>query len=1587
MTHQSFSLIFLIALFPTSSSGISLDRFLPYGTTHGDTEMERGDDTGSPALQLSVPFPFFDTLYSTLWVNVNGAISFAKQISKYTPVCGPVEREYSSIAPFWADVDIRYTGYVFYRQTTVAKSLEKAQKEISSAFSNFAGIKLKWLLVATWLNVTYYPDRTCCGPRKRNTFQAIITTDGRHSFAIFYYQNLTWTTGAESGGRDGLGGTPAQAGFDFGDGNHRLMIPGSCTGDVLKINEQSNVGDPGKWVFRVDRAAIQTAGCTQGTGKVQLRISPSFVYTITRQPIELVGPCVENAGNGTGAFCRFFDPNGNTTEFDAKVHVNGSSYAKFTCPTPFFYTVGRLRVELHVSSGQSSKTQSYNGHFYTLDPHSDLNGNQLKVELETVIDAQDPETNKSAKILKFSWDPKIFPENQGQIQVGLLGLTNGKNQSWNEVFPLVLTEENKGVARVDAAKVAEIQEKFNDTELIQRFADMSQLAFYAAPVVPSSDNSDRQRRFANLIVPFLSLTKRTFSFVTTKSIISTMATFKIVSTIFGTNDSRRRTCQAWYNTDPGTQSFNLPDCPCTSEQADNDADFERDGSAALTWFFHPGADHCVRSKRKSAAQGGQQCCYDKGGKLLVGPPGGGTEDWGSHGDRNVVSNFLSHARADILTWHACCWDDPSGPYCKMYYEKRPSKDCRNYRPKRKAAVIGDPHMRTFDGLSYTFNGIGEFWLLINNTDQPLALQGRMERQGSASVVTALAMKTEDSSLVQIQYSRVRVVDIFIDRIPMDLSQDETLSVEFSNVSVSVTKALDLVYVSISDGHTLELRTGFGFGLSLSVPTEFEGKTEGLFGTLDDDFTNDLRARNGSLVSHDASLERIHYDFGLTWKIREEESLFDYFEKDYAHYNPDDKEFSPNFNFDPSESSAAARELCGDNWACLYDFDSTGGDAEMANRTRRQVEAHETWRNVSNTAKVPPICPPLNHPKNGLCLTSHLFEGAEAQCHCFPGFEFPESNNGDEIRNRSVLTMRCQISDAESTDESDNVKSVSWIPEVEGQVTDCEPAKPEEECKDLYGCSMPDIVDMTPEVERLVIPEGVSVNFSCRWALGSGKLFPDPYIIWKVNGSDLDCEAPDCHEESENGTSVLTLKNIKQNESQYCCFPAINHRRTSRGYCWNVIVVDKQPDDIEMAANPEEECEEAKSLYGSDIVLIPYSDTSFTDEYGFHDNHSFTFYCATRGKNTEVYFTRMGYYDSERLLGNATEEDMTRSEIEQIIDRSFVNSSKCITGKRLTVPFTSAESAGLYHCIAKNSYDYMGKYSRLKLERSGGVCHFESEYRCADGRQCVAKSQVCNGQSDCADLSDERDRHGCSYPLFVDMKPDEVLLEIPEDGILNLTCRAIGKSDPLIKWRVNGTEISCAEPDCQQVSENGTGTLTLKNVKRESEGAYTCEAIVDYQYTVASRDWIVRVVDRMVYGKEIPDKFLGYWKLDHNINFNAYLNARYHSRPVREKAENDMKRKTILRTGTGSYSWVSKEGIYDNVVLGKEFPCTSSFCADQSKWVLFEYLPANETIIETQKINSKPIYDYKYTLEDGFLVKHMEWGNVLAKLFYRNDDSK
>ena len=79
----------------------------------------------------------------------------------------------------------------------------------------------------------------------------MLATDGTETYAIFLYADgmIQWTTGDNDGGVDGLGGTPAQVGFNRGDGVNFAAIPASRTADFINLPSTSNVGVPGVWIF------------------------------------------------------------------------------------------------------------------------------------------------------------------------------------------------------------------------------------------------------------------------------------------------------------------------------------------------------------------------------------------------------------------------------------------------------------------------------------------------------------------------------------------------------------------------------------------------------------------------------------------------------------------------------------------------------------------------------------------------------------------------------------------------------------------------------------------------------------------------------------------------------------------------------------------------------------------------------------------------------------------------------------------------------------------------------------------------------------------------------------------------------------------------------------------------------------------------------------------------------------------------------------------------------------------------------------------------------------------------------------------
>lgn len=64
-----------------------------------------------------------------------------------------------------------------------------------------------------------------------------------------------------------------QAGFNAGDGKRYFNIPGSRTDDIADVEMTTNVGIPGRWVFRIDDAQVQVGGCSNTSKRTAVRFT------------------------------------------------------------------------------------------------------------------------------------------------------------------------------------------------------------------------------------------------------------------------------------------------------------------------------------------------------------------------------------------------------------------------------------------------------------------------------------------------------------------------------------------------------------------------------------------------------------------------------------------------------------------------------------------------------------------------------------------------------------------------------------------------------------------------------------------------------------------------------------------------------------------------------------------------------------------------------------------------------------------------------------------------------------------------------------------------------------------------------------------------------------------------------------------------------------------------------------------------------------------------------------------------------------------------------------------------------------------
>src|SRR4029077_13580912 len=205
----AFAALLAVILGPTvaSASAGSMQR-LPGCTTNA---LAANDDGSSEEVELGFPVNFEGTIYSKLFVNNNGNVTFGKSLSTYTPESiGSLGLPI--IAPFWADVDTRLGEVTRYGTTSYEGHLAFCVERDG---------------------VGYYADHV----DKLNKFELILVDRSDRAAndfdIVFNYDQIQWETGDASGGHEGVGGTAPRVGFGLAGGGSAELSGSGTNGAFL----------------------------------------------------------------------------------------------------------------------------------------------------------------------------------------------------------------------------------------------------------------------------------------------------------------------------------------------------------------------------------------------------------------------------------------------------------------------------------------------------------------------------------------------------------------------------------------------------------------------------------------------------------------------------------------------------------------------------------------------------------------------------------------------------------------------------------------------------------------------------------------------------------------------------------------------------------------------------------------------------------------------------------------------------------------------------------------------------------------------------------------------------------------------------------------------------------------------------------------------------------------------------------------------------------------------------------------------------------------------------------------------------------
>ncbi|XP_018863293.1 mucin-4 isoform X1 [Parus major] len=405
-------------------------------------------------------------------------------------------------------------------------------------------------------------------------------------------------------------------------------------------------------------------------------------------------------------------------------------------------------------------------------------------------------------------------------------------------------------------------------------------------------------------------------------------------------DSRSRVnyrlqCLAWLDTEPAPATWNsqLPACPCSRPQAELDPRYRwsrgakdsppgpgmvppcSGGSCDAPTIPGP-ADTSVRMLRTvspSPAGAGVRCLY-RGGSLL--------EGWQ---ERTWSLPFHTTTDRELEAFDWCCRRVGKPLFCARFAEKRPRVGCEGYVPPTPAGAFGDPHITTLDGLTYTFNGLGDFVLLLASDAQTsFILHGRTAQTGMAQATNFVGFAAQyistTTTTVEWTLGSQDDIQVLLNNETVQFSYSEDLGDEvYYSPGVLLVNASSVTAV-FNGSIAVSVSASSGIlSVVCSLPDWYRNSTRGLLGVWDHDPADDFQMPNGTSIPVNSSEEEI-YSYGMTWAVGEH----------HLFSQPLD---SPALNFTPFFLSRLRQEnesqyqlaalQCHGSKECIYDSLSTG----------------------------------------------------------------------------------------------------------------------------------------------------------------------------------------------------------------------------------------------------------------------------------------------------------------------------------------------------------------------------------------------------------------------------------------------------------------------------------------------------------------------------------------------------------------------------------------------------------------------------------------------------------------------------------------